>query len=188
MRAASNTDWMIPATARARHRRLVFTAAVAVALLGVASGCSSDDSPTAASAGSGASAANATASRTSACRPVPAAGPAFDWFPADLPLPAGTYPTEDVSASGASSSASDSDSHRGFLVVPGSVTDFSAFIAREWTAAGWTMGKGDAERGEAEGGFRKGDFGGVYRVRDVYCDPKFSELLLAYGKGATDSQ
>jgi len=72
-------------------------------------------------------------------------------------------------------------------VVHSSVTDFRAFIASQWTAAGWTMGKGDAERGEAEGGFRKGDFGGVFRARDVYCDPTYSELLIAYGKGATDT-
>ena len=113
------------------------------------------------------------------------------WLPPDLPLPDGTYAITDPEApagattTSAAAAAPDSETHRGFLAVHGSVTDFSAFIATQWVAKGWTLGKGDAERGEAEGGYRKGDFGGAFRVRDVYCDPSFSELLITYGKGAT---
>ena len=101
------------------------------------------------------------------------------------PLPAGSYPIQDVDAAAPPPTLPPSDTHRGLLAVRSSVTDFSAFIATEWASRGWTMGKGDAERGEAEGGYRRGDFGGAYRVRDVYCDPTFSELLLVYGPGAT---
>jgi hypothetical protein len=65
----------------------------------------------------------------------------------------------------------ESETHRGLLAVHASVEEFSAFIKTEWGSRGWTFGKGD--------------FGGVYRVRDVFCDPSFSELLLVYGPGAT---
>jgi hypothetical protein len=57
------------------------------------------------------------------------------------------------------------------------------FAPSDWTAKGWSLGRGEAEPGEAEGGFRKGDFGGAYRIRDVYCDATMTELLLTYGKG-----
>jgi len=121
---------------------------------------------------------------------VPAQGGELDWLPADLPLPPGTYATEDseLPATSSDADAEESDApagvHRGFLVVKMSVDDFKKFVTTNWPPAGYALGRGDAEAGEAEGGYRKGDFGGVYRVRDVYCDPTMSELLLTYGKGA----
>ena len=171
--------------------------AAAVVALPLTVGCSSD-SPTAisnasssvsASPSSGAS--SASGQRTSACRPVPAQAEAFDWLPADLPLPPGAYATADTE-SPSTTSAPDTDAesgntggaHRGFLVVKMTVEQFKEFVVTNWPAAGYSLGKGDAEAGEAEGGYRKGDFGGAYRVRDVYCDPTVSELLLTYGKGA----
>jgi hypothetical protein len=120
---------------------------------------------------------------------VPAPSSELDWLPADLPLPPGTYATADTESPSTTSDA-DAESgdlgtaHRGFLVVKVTVEDFKAFVASNWPAAGYGLGKGDSEAGEAEGGYRKGDFGGAYRVRDVYCDPTMSELLLTYGKGA----
>ena len=74
--------------------------------------------------------------------------------------------------------------HRGLIAVRGTVDDFVSFINTQWTANGWALGKGDAERGEAEGGYRRGDVGGVYRVRNVYCDANVSELLIVFGPGA----
>jgi hypothetical protein len=116
---------------------------------------------------------------------VPAAGPELTWLPADLPLPTGSFATQDLATGAPPPSLPESETHRGLLAVHASVEEFSAFIKTEWGSRGWTFGKGDAEEGEAEGGYRKGDFGGVYRVRDVFCDPSFSELLLVYGPGAT---
>jgi len=179
-----------------RSRLFVPLAAAAVAFP-LTVGCSSD-SPTAIAQASSSAAPAASASsgqRTSACRPVPAQGEALDWIPADLPLPPGSYAAEDTEApspSGSSESDTDADAesgdaggaHRGFLVVKMTVDQFKQFVTTNWPAAGYSLGRGDAEAGEAEGGFRKGDFGGVYRVRDVYCDPTMSELLLTYGKGA----
>jgi len=122
---------------------------------------------------------------------VPPQAGALDWLPADLPLPPGTYATADTESPTTTSLGTDAEesdaptgARRGFLVVKMTVQDFKQFVATNWPAAGYALGRGDAEAGEAEGGYRKGDFGGVYRVRDVYCDPTMSELLLTYGKGA----
>ena len=172
--------------ARVRRRATAATFAGLASLIPLTAACSSDSHPTVASAGSSADPdASSPASRSSACRPVPPQGAALDWLPADLPLPAGSYPIQDVDAAAAPPSVPSSGTHRGLLAVHSSVTDFSAFIQTEWTSKGWSLGKGDAERGEAEGGYRRGNFGGAYRVRDVYCDPTFTELLLVYGQGPT---
>ncbi|HEX4821214.1 MAG TPA: hypothetical protein VFV00_13510 [Acidimicrobiales bacterium] len=183
-----------------KRSRVFAPLAAAVVALPLAVGCSSD-SPTAISNASSSAAPSSASSgqRASACRPVPAQGEALDWLPADLPLPPGAYAAEDTeSPSGSSASSAPSDSgtdtdaesgdtggaRRGFLVVKMTVEQFKDFVTTNWPKAGYSLGRGDAEAGEAEGGFRKGDFGGVYRVRDVYCDPTMSELLLTYGKGA----
>lgn len=164
----------------------------ALALMGlVGPGCSSDSPTTSAAASSGArassaSAPRATAQRTSACKPVPPPGPALEWLPADLPLPPGSYATVDTESPSTSSDPA-AGMHRGFMVVKSTVADFKALVETQWPAAGYALGRGDSEAGEAEGGYRKGDFGGAYRVRDVYCDAAMSELLLTYGKGATES-
>jgi hypothetical protein len=123
---------------------------------------------------------------------VPAQAEPPDWFPADLPLPPGSFATADSESSSSSpESGSDSDlasgspdeTHRGFFVVKGTIDDFVAFTKSDWVAAGYALGRGEAEPGEAEGGFRKGDFGGAFRIRDVYCDATMTELLITYGKG-----
>src|SRR3954452_3053429 len=179
-----------PRPARRARRTVGAGLAACFVLIPLASGCSSDDKPTASTAvDTDADAeASATGARSSACRPVPPQGEALAWFPADLPLPAGSYPIQDVDAAAAPPTVPPSDTHRGLLAVHGSIDDFVSFINTQWTASGWTLGKGDSEEGEAEGGYRRGDFGGAYRVRDVYCDPTFVELLLVYGPGTTSSE
>lgn len=166
-------------------------AATAFAVLPLLAACSSDSTPAVAPAtSSSAASSTAPARRTAACKPVPPQGAPLEWLPADLPLPDGSFPIPDTDA-GASPAQPESDTdapdatHRGFIAVKGTVDDFKTFVKTTWAASGWTLGKGDAEPGEAEGGYRKGDFGGAYRVRDVYCDPTMSELLITYGKGAT---
>jgi hypothetical protein len=166
-----------------RRRAAVAALATVAALVPVISACSADQHTTAGAPAS--SDVSTNGARTSACRPVPAAGAELAWLPAELPLPSGSFPIQDVDAAAAPPSVPASDTHRGLIAVHASVTDFTSFIASEWTSRGWTLGKGDAERGEAEAGYRRGDFGGSYRIRDVYCDPTFTELLLVYGPGAT---
>ena len=178
-----------------KRSRLIGPLAAALVALPLAAACSSDSSPTVAAASSAPASSSASsgapAQRTSACKPVPAQSGGLDWLPTDLPLPPGTYAiadTESPTTTSSDADAKESDAptgaQRGFLVVKGTPQDFKAFVTKNWPAAGYALGRGDAEAGEAEGGYRKGDFGGVYRVRDVYCDPTMSELLLTYGKGA----
>jgi len=171
--------------------RLIGPLAAAIVALPLVVGCSSDSSPTVAASSSTSASSAAPAQRTSACKPVPPQAGELDWLPADLPLPPGAYATEDTESPTTTSSDADAEqsnspagAQRGLLVVKMTVADFKSFVAKNWPAAGYALGRGDAEAGEAEGGYRKGDFGGVYRVRDVYCDPTMSELLLTYGKGA----
>ena len=164
---------------------MLIALAVAVPLL---ASCA-DSKPAASSQGSSTSSAapRTTLARTSACKPVPARAEQPDWFPADLPLPPGSFPVEDTESSSApeseSASGSVDETHRGFVAVKGTIDEFVAFVQTDWPAQGWSLGRGDAEPGEAEGGFRKGDFGGAYRIRDVYCDATMTELLISYGKG-----
>jgi len=178
--------------------RLLGPLAAALVALPLVAGCSSDSSPTVAASSSAPASASsssaASAQRKSACKPVPPESNKLAWLPADLPLPPGTYATEDTESPTTTSADSDAETeessgapvaaNRGLLVVKMTVADFKNFVTTNWPPAGYTLGRGDAEAGEAEGGYRKGDFGGVYRVRDVYCDPTMSELLLTYGKGA----
>lgn len=171
--------------------RLTALAAVAV-VLPLVTGCSSDAKQASTSQASSASAApSTTAARSGACTPVPAQIEQPDWFPADLPLPKDSFPVADT-ATGSSALEADSDAesgsvatiHREFVAVKGTVDDFVGFTKTSWVAAGYSLGRGESEPGEAEGGFRKGDFGGSYRIRDVYCDATMTELLITYGKGA----
>jgi hypothetical protein len=173
--------------------RRPFAALAALLAVPLLSSCSADSKTVASSEDSSSlssAAPRTTLARTSACKPVPAQAEQPGWFPADLPLPPGSFPVEDTeSASPSPESDSDlgSDSaeatHRGFFVVKGTIDDFTAFVKTDWPAAGYSLGRGEAEPGEAEGGFRKGDFGGAYRIRDVYCDATMTELLITYGKG-----
>ena len=178
--------------------RFRFPTLAAVAMtLPLLSSCSSDSKPAASTQASSSAAPRTTAARTSACKPVPAKAEQPDWFPADLPLPAGSFAVADTQSpttltdSDATTTVPDSDAasgtvsetHRGFFAVKGTIDDFLRFARTDWAAKGWSLGRGDQEAGEADDGFRKGDFGGSFRIRDVYCDATMTELLITYGKG-----
>src|SRR5437588_8689493 len=106
--------------ADSRGRTSAVATIMALALFGA--GCGSDTHSAAPSTSTPGAGASATASRTSACRPVPPAGAALDWLPADLPLPDGSYPIQDVDAAAAPPSVPVSDTHRGPPAVDMSVT------------------------------------------------------------------
>ncbi len=161
---------------QARMPTRVAAALAVTALITIGAGCSSDDTPTT-------TAKSSASAGSSACRDAPTAHVTLDWLPADLPLPDGSYATQDLDTAGPPPTV-ESTTHRGLLVVKGSVENFREFVNTQWVAAGYSLGKGDAEQGEAEGGYRKGEFGGAFRARDVYCDHTLSELLLVYGPGA----
>jgi len=106
----------------------------------------------------------------------PARAVALGWLPPGLPLPAGTYATEELTRT----PAGDSVAHRGLLVVPGTVADFLRFAVASWPPRGWRLGRGESERGEAEDTFVNDHTGarGRFRVRSAYCNGHRAELLL----------
>jgi hypothetical protein len=110
------------------------------------------------------------------CGPVPPAGAAIPWVPADLPLPPGAYPVADLSVANAGI-------HQATFVVKMDLRTFVLYVYGEWPKHGWVLGRGDAEAGEAESPYRRADEGGAWRVRSSYCDATQSELLLVYKQG-----
>lgn len=112
------------------------------------------------------------------CAPIPGpiARPGF--FPSDLPLPAGSYPTDKLEGQGAP---------RVVFVVEASLRDFVKYLLAEWPKAGWEVGRGESEPGEAESSFRKDQRYGVFRARAVFCDQGRTEVLFAFGTLPTPS-
>ena len=152
-----------------RTSTVVATVALTVAV--VASGCGKSESDRGLREAAGSPAATATAPPAN-CQQAPAPGAAVSWVPADLPLPAGTYPVEDVQSGSGSKVA--------VFVVPMTIHEYVSFALRELPQQGWRLGRGDSEAAEAEDSFTKENQGGSFRVRSVYCDPTRSELRLTY--------
>ena len=101
--------------------------------------------------------------------------PPIEWLPSDLPLPDGAYAFHEFPVTGA-----------GFetvlLAVPMADADLVRFVREEWEARGWVSGQTESEPGETEIAFlRDGRFGAV-RVRPVYCDKSWTELLVVLGE------
>jgi|ERR671930_494401 hypothetical protein len=94
------------------------------------------------------------------------------WVPKDLPLPSGTYASEELPPS--------FGYHRGIFVVPGTLTDLARFILREWPRAGWTLGRGDSESSEIEDQFFKTPAVGAFKAQVVYCKPPYALMLLLF--------
>ncbi|HJP67253.1 MAG TPA: hypothetical protein VKA30_13230, partial [Actinomycetota bacterium] len=94
------------------------------------------------------------------------------WVPKDLPLPAGTYPYNDLGET--------NGYHRALFVVHQDLTALAQFLLTKWPAAGWILGRGDAEAGEIETGFSKPPAVGAIRARTVFCTPGYTALLLVY--------
>ena len=106
------------------------------------------------------------------CQPAPPAQANMAWFPADLPLPPGSYTAQEVQVSAPSKGV--------ILVVPMTIREYVAFTLAELPKQGWRLGRGDSEANEAEDSFTKGTAGGSFRVRSVYCDASKSELRIVY--------
>src|SRR5919201_1665983 len=69
------------------------------------------------------------------------------WYPADLPLPGGSYASQIL--------RTQSGYDRSVFVVPGSLPELTRFGLSEWPKHGWTLGRGDAEESEVEDSFEK---------------------------------
>ena len=116
--------------------------------------------------------AAAPATPAQSCQPPPPAQANVPWFPADLPLPPGTYTAQEVDVSAPSKGV--------ILVVPMTIREYVTFTLAELPKQGWRLGRGDSEANEAEDTFTKGTAGGSFRVRSVYCDTTKSELRIVY--------
>jgi hypothetical protein len=94
-----------------------------------------------------------------------------DWIPKDLPIPKGTYETLELETSLPGG-------RQGLFVVPGSVTDLTTFIAREWLKAGWEVQAGAEGAPRASLTFSKETIFGEVRARDAGCNPNFTLMTL----------
>ena len=159
------------------------TAALALAL-GVAAtagaACSGDGGRSLSSAKKALTATSAPGNQSAfgACQPLPSQGTTPAWFPADLPLPDGSYAVGELAGAAP-------EFHKGAWAVKASLSDFVQHVALgDWRARGWRLGRGDAETGEADDDFRRGAEAGTFRARAVYCDRGWTELVVTFTTGA----
>lgn len=107
------------------------------------------------------------------CLPLPDEEERPPWFPADLPLPGGSYVSwiPDPPAEGI---------RQIVFTARGTLDDFVRFVLDNWEAEGWNLGRGEREPGEAESIFFTEDTEryGQFRARAVYCDDAYTEVLL----------
>lgn len=107
------------------------------------------------------------------CFDLPQEVPRPSWFPADLPLPEGSYPSliPEQRAPGIREIV---------FTARGSLDDFVRFVLDRWEEAGWSLGRGEREPGEAESIFFAGEAEryGQFRARQVYCDEDYTEVQL----------
>ena len=96
------------------------------------------------------------------CTPVPPAGQAVNWLPADLPMPPGTQVDREVPYN---------DKKGAIFAVHQSVADFRTYTKTDWGGKGWTVSDTD---------FSKADAKGTLLARDVYCDSSWTQVFLTY--------
>jgi hypothetical protein len=99
------------------------------------------------------------------------------WLPEDLPLPPGSYLSQDFGQT--------NGYQRGVFVVPGSLTDLARFVLTEWPKQGWSIGHGDSEEDEIETSLSKPPAAAAIKAQGVECSPGYSLLLLIYAPDRT---
>jgi hypothetical protein len=110
------------------------------------------------------------------CR-FPVMLPTPSWLPADLPLPAGMYQSEEKPNS--------FGYHQAIFVVPGQLAELARFVLSEWPKAGWVLGRGDAEANEIEDQFSKSPATGAFKAQGQFCVPGYSLMLLIFTPDVT---
>ena len=159
--------------------RTVTLVVLLMSVLPLAAACSSgggdggDASPAAGSPAPGLPGGFGQGPATGRCREVPTEPAVLAWLPADLPLPEGSFPVEEL--------PEQSGLRRAILAVPVTYDEFARYALDAWPDRGWILGRGESELGEAETSFIKGPVYGAFRARDVYCGGDWSELLVALG-------
>lgn len=98
------------------------------------------------------------------------------WFPADLPLPAGTFVTRELPQGNGLRGAE--------LIVPTTQIDFAKFLLDRLPASGWALGYSDAEPGkEIEQAFSKGSAQGFVKALVANCSPPYQDVYFTYRAG-----
>ncbi|MEA2461209.1 MAG: hypothetical protein QOH90_1386, partial [Actinomycetota bacterium] len=106
------------------------------------------------------------------CKPERIAMP--EWIPEDLPLPKGTYASEEeMSVSGY---------RRAFLIWPPGFTNDEVrhFVFDEWPEAGFRIGRQDSEYGEVEAELHHSPAEGAFKILTTACHPRYRVLYLIY--------
>ena len=106
------------------------------------------------------------------CEPVPPAIATPAWMPPDLPMPTGSFATDDIPAT------SPTAANRAMFAVPGTLIDFVRFTLSTWPTYGWRLGRGDSEPGEVENAMTKGDLYGAFRASSVYCGGYIAVVIV----------
>ncbi len=111
------------------------------------------------------------------CLPLPAPAKTPSWYPADLPLPPGSYPSNIVLPGKTSYP-------RAIFAAKGSLRDFIVSVLAEWPKKGWTLGRGEAEAAEAEDNFVKLGTGirGAFIARSSFCDAGWTCVYVVMGQ------
>ncbi|GAC1416711.1 MAG: hypothetical protein NVSMB57_12010 [Actinomycetota bacterium] len=92
------------------------------------------------------------------------------WYPAELPMPAGSFAMEIPPPQGGLL--------RVIFAAKGSLRDFVIYALTTWKQQGWTMGRGEAEPGEAEDNFQKNKRYGIFRAQGIFCDQGQTWVLV----------
>lgn len=92
------------------------------------------------------------------------------WYPGTLPMPPGSYASQVPEAA--------AGLRRIVFTVKGSLQEFVKHALTDWPKRGWQLGRGEAEPGEAEDNFIQGERYGVFRARSIYCDDRWTWVLV----------
>jgi len=113
------------------------------------------------------------------CLPLPGAGRTPSWYPADLPLPSGSYPAD-------TKLATTKGYPSAIFVAKGTLHDFVVFVLSEWRKDGWALGHGDAEAAEAEDSFFKPGTTtrGAFIARQDFCEQGWTWVYVVMGQAS----
>jgi hypothetical protein len=94
------------------------------------------------------------------------------WVPADLPFPAGSYVTRELSVM---------DLYQAHIVIPTDQVTLARFLLERWPAAGYVLVDGDAEPGkEIDQEAANGAAGVALKAQVVGCNPGYQDGFLSY--------
>jgi hypothetical protein len=93
------------------------------------------------------------------------------WLPPQLPLPKGTFATDELAAS--------PGQHRAIFVVPLGIRALTDFVHNRWAAAGYTLGRTEVTDKQVSGSFVKPPSRGTF-LAQASCGKGKTIVLLAF--------